>query len=278
MDKQSEGIVSKLKDYIGEISDLIDKCEDASEMYIRRLPRSFPAYKEAQSIIGQKFDLVTDGLISYIQNNISTREAIKCKMLSDRYYRNFKDKLEAYKIFLTRLKDHPDQWNKLITSGSRYTSIPVDSSFENIKLICNRFDHIAKQLRKRRSNKLPFEIEDEYDVQDLIHALLRIYFNDIRPEEHTPSLASKTNRMDFLLKEEQIVLETKLASNKYKDRKIEDDLVLDIAHYKEHPDCKQLVCFIYDPGKNLDNPAGLISGLEKQSSEGYKIKVMINPS
>jgi hypothetical protein len=65
---------------------------------------------------------------------------------------------------------------------------------------CDRFHAIARQLAQRRVNKPPFEIKDEYDVQDLLHALLRLHFDDIRPEEWTPSYGGGSSRMDFLLK------------------------------------------------------------------------------
>jgi hypothetical protein len=47
-------------------------------------------------------------------------------------------------------------------------------------------------------------------VQDLIRGLLRIFLNDIRPEEWTPSHAGKSARMDFLMPEVETVLETKM--------------------------------------------------------------------
>ena len=37
----------------------------------------------------------------------------------------------------------------------------------------------------------------------------QLHFDDIRPEEWTPSYAGSSARMDFLLKKEQIVLEIK---------------------------------------------------------------------
>ena len=48
--------------------------------------------------------------------------------------------------------------------------------------ICNRFNAVAKQLRERYNQRETLDIDDEYDVQDLIHALLRVNFNDIRKE------------------------------------------------------------------------------------------------
>ena len=53
------------------------------------------------------------------------------------------------------------------------------------------------------------DVQDEYDVQDLFHALLHIHFEDIRPEEWAPSFAGASSRMDFLLKQEQIIIEIK---------------------------------------------------------------------
>lgn len=72
-----------------------------------------------------------------------------------------------------------------------------------------RFYKIARQLRNRHDNRQTLSIEDEYDVQDLLHALLHLYFDDIRPEEWTPSYAGKSARVDFLLKNEKTVIEVK---------------------------------------------------------------------
>jgi len=68
-----------------------------------------------------------------------------------------------------------------------------------IETICNRFHLVARQMRARHDNRETLHVADEYDVQDLLHALLRLYFEDIRPEEYTPSYAGGSSRMDFLL-------------------------------------------------------------------------------
>jgi hypothetical protein len=83
-----------------------------------------------------------------------------------------------------------------------------------VRLICSRFHLVAKQLRERREDRPTLELKDEYDVQDLLHSLLRLHFDDIRPEEWTPSYAGNASRMDFLLKREQIVVEAKMARAK----------------------------------------------------------------
>jgi hypothetical protein len=72
-------------------------------------------------------------------------------------------------------------------------------SVKAVLAVCDRFHSIARQLAQRREDRTTLEIEDEYDVQDLLHALLRLYFDDIRPEEWTPSYGGASSRMDFLL-------------------------------------------------------------------------------
>src|SRR6266851_4668899 len=76
---------------------------------------------------------------------------------------------------------------------------PDIPGFLRLERILGRFHQVAKQLQKRHAGKDTLRIMDEYDVQDLLHALLKIDFNDIRAEEWTPSYAGKSARMDFLL-------------------------------------------------------------------------------
>jgi hypothetical protein len=145
-----------------------------------------------------------------------------------------------------------------------------------VEVICKRFHAIACQLRSRRTGRPPLEIVDEYDVQYLLNALLRIIFNDIRSEEWTPSYAGSSARMDFLLKQEQIVIEVKKTRERLGDREIGEQLTIDVAHYKSHPDCKTLVCFVYDPENRIRNPAALQRDLS-QTAEDLTVRVMIEP-
>ena len=84
---------------------------------------------------------------------------------------------------------------------------PEQSPLLLLEQICSRFHLIARQLRSRYAGRPTLDVQDEYDVQDLMHALLCLHFVDVRPEEYTPSYAGKASRMDFLLKQESIVVE-----------------------------------------------------------------------
>jgi hypothetical protein len=144
-------------------------------------------------------------------------------------------------------------------------------------LICSRFCLVARQLQERHDGRSTLQIEDEYDVQDLLHSLLRLHFDDIRPEEWTPSYAGGSARMDFLLKAEQIVIEAKIARPGRDAKKISDELIVDAARYKEHPDCRMLVCFVYDPEKVITNPRGVESDLRKSSGPRLQVIAIIAP-
>jgi hypothetical protein len=85
----------------------------------------------------------------------------------------------------------------------------VQDSFTGLVNFCERFHLVARQMRSRHDNRATLDVEDEYDTQDLLHALLQLRFDDIRPEEWTPSYAGGSSRMDFLLKQEKIVIEVK---------------------------------------------------------------------
>jgi hypothetical protein len=141
---------------------------------------------------------------------------------------------------------------------------PTPDPLERVLRICRQFAIAARPLQRRRANHNPYRLDDEYDVQDLMQAFLRIDFDDIRPEEWTPSYAGGSSKMDFLLKDEQIVVETKKSRETLTAAAIGEELLADIARYEKHLDCKTLVCFVFDPDHRIANPAGLARDLTKQ--------------
>lgn len=145
-----------------------------------------------------------------------------------------------------------------------------------IEHICTRFHLVTQQLKNRHNNRSTLEISDEYDVQDLFHVLLRFYFDDIRIEEYTPSYGGGASRMDFLLKEEKIVVEIKKTRDSLGEKELGDQLLIDMERYQKHPDCKTLICFIYDPEGKISNPRGFEKDLTKEIGK-ISTKVLIVP-
>jgi len=162
---------------------------------------------------------------------------------------------------------------------SENTEIKVDNvsqSLDGLNTILNRFHSVAMQLRKRYSNRSTLDVDDEYDVQNLLHALLKLYFSDIRPEEWNPSYAGSSTRSDFLLPEINTIIEVKKTRKSMTDKELGDQLVIDIANYKKHPQCNALICFVYDPEGRIANPRG-IEGDLSDCDKDIDVRTIIVP-
>ncbi|MDD2754670.1 MAG: DUF2321 domain-containing protein [Methanothrix sp.] len=152
----------------------------------------------------------------------------------------------------------------------------LQNPIKHVEHICTRFHLAAKQLVSRHNHRQTLKIEDEYDVQDLLHSLLRLFFDDIRPEEWTPSYAGGSSRMDFLLRNESIVIETKKTRDTLGSKELGDQLIIDIERYQKHTYCKTLICFVYDPDELIANPSGIEKDLNRQDGD-LSVKVLIMP-
>jgi hypothetical protein len=175
-----------------------------------------------------------------------------------------------------------DQYFKIIAALKACKKIkPKENSanYDKVFLLYNlfkKFHTVVKQLRIRYKERKTIDVEDEYDVQDLLHCLLRLYFDDIRTEEWTPSYAGGSSRMDFLLKNEQIVIEIKKTRKGLNDKELGKQLIEDKAKYRSHPDCKKLICFTYDPDGRIVNPAGIQNDLNSKE-DNLEVEVIIKP-
>jgi hypothetical protein len=152
----------------------------------------------------------------------------------------------------------------------------LPSAMAWLEQLGDRFHRVALSLRSRHAGRPPFEVNNEYDVQDLFEALLHTRFDDIRPEEWTPSVAGKASRIDFLLKQEQIMVEMKMTREGLNDGRLGDELIIDSDKYKAHPDCKGLFCFVYDPEHRLKNPDAIESDLSRKT-DGLSVRVQVRP-
>lgn len=183
---------------------------------------------------------------------------------------------EAIREFLalsTRLLRQIELNASSLEAGSGAGQQPVRS----VLALCDRFHEVARQLTHRRESRPTLEIEDEYDVQDLLHALLHIQFDDIRAEEWTPSYGGGSSRMDFLLKDHAIVVEAKMTRKGLGAKEVSEQLIIDAAKYRQHPDCKTLICLVYDPSSLVKNPRGIERDLAKLTGNGLDVICVVTP-
>lgn len=159
--------------------------------------------------------------------------------------------------------------------GTSHLENQLDA-MSRIEEVCNAFHRSALRLRPTGSDTSGIQIKNEYDVQKLLRALLETRFSDVRDEEPTPSQAGKSARADFLLRGEEIIVETKMTRDGLSDGKLGDELIVDIERYRKHPHCRALFCFVYDPEHRLESPAGLENDLSR-SHEGLTVRVRVRP-
>lgn len=184
--------------------------------------------------------------------------------------------LDQARVVLQSFIDEVEEfWQQPAPSGVSSPITPV-AVLELVERICRRFHLVARQLRVRHSERATIEVHDEYDVQDLLHGLLRVHFDDIRDEEWMPSYAGGSARVDFLLKDVFIVIETKKTRRGLADKELGDQLLIDIARYQAHPDCRTLVCFVYDPEERIANPAALERDLST-ATDRIEVRVVVAP-
>lgn len=143
--------------------------------------------------------------------------------------------------------------------------------------LCRRFPLFVSEYEKRYDGRAPFQLKDEYDVQDLLRSVLKLHFDDVRPEEWNPSYGGVQSRSDLLLKAERVMIETKMTRRGLRDKELVAQLSADHALYRQHPDCGTLVCFVYDPDRLLRNPTAIENDLTDPDSSPATF-VVIRPA
>jgi hypothetical protein len=147
---------------------------------------------------------------------------------------------------------------------------------ELVKTLCRRFHSVARQLRLRGEYRTTLSVEDEIDVQDLLHALLRIQFDDISTDEWTPSYSDGAPRTAFLLNDSRLAVIVKKTRPGLNAKDLTSQLRIDAERYRSHNRCTTLVCFIYDPDGRIGNPRGLETNLTSVS-DSFVIDVLVAP-
>lgn len=149
-------------------------------------------------------------------------------------------------------------------------------SVERVKTLCYRFHAVARQLRLRGEYRATLSVEDEFDAQDLLHALLRIQFDNIETDEWTPSYSSGTPRTTLLLNDGRLAVIVKKTRPGLNAKDLTDQLRIDAERYRSYGCCRTLLCFMYDPEGRIGNPRGLEASLTSMT-DSFVIDVLVAP-
>ena len=84
--------------------------------------------------------------------------------------------------------------------GLLATSQPIEkgTALDTVLFLCRRFQIFVRQLATRMRGRQPIEFRDEYDVQYLLLALLRLHFEECAPKSGLhPVLAAVRSWISF---------------------------------------------------------------------------------
>jgi hypothetical protein len=194
---------------------------------------------------------------------------------AEQHQKRIDRKIKWFKELARRIDNHFPQIGE---AAGNLPSSETLSALDKVDLLCGRFHAVVNQLhqpKRRNRSSLRSTLTTEYDVQELLHALLWIFFTDVRREDPVPQRAGASSRTDFVLKNEGIIVEVKKTRSNLRDNEVGKELIVDIERYKARKDCNLAYCFVYDPEHLIRNPAGLE---ELSRSEGELIvKVVVLP-
>jgi hypothetical protein len=174
------------------------------------------------------------------------------------------------------LKQGTDLTYELLFAGTATEPQAPDAAM--VEQICKRLPHAARILALRsRKGKAPFEISDEYDVQDLLHATLRAYLKYSVQEDPLPKVAgAKSSRIDVSIEELGILIEVKYVRGPEDQKRIFEEYSQDLVLYAEWAHLKTLIYLIYNSG-DLRDPEAFekLSATQEIGGKRFSVRVVL---
>jgi hypothetical protein len=220
----------------------------------------------AKAIQGATEILVDGSHIERLIDDYNAWYARALAVLPDEFHEKFRDLYEGG-TFVKRIKGFLHSpatpsalWNAEQQSGLfPYWDVPYETTFHSslleqrqlltlarqkneeaswaadlalVEQVARGFPALADGLRHRYGRRAALEVRDEYDVQDLVGGVLSMLFGDVRREDPSPIHGGRASRIDFFLKQQQILVEVKMTRPGLRDRDIAKQLIDDIELYR----------------------------------------------
>jgi hypothetical protein len=155
---------------------------------------------------------------------------------------------------------------------TRRRGVPPPNALTTLDGLLRRLPRAVRQLRVRHADRPAFRVEDEYDLGDLLRALLPLYFDDVRPEGRTPSYAPDT-RTDFVLAPQETAVTVKCVRGSGCEPALAEQLREDVAYYERRGGVRRLACLVYDPEQRVVEPARFEAMC--QQDEGLQVRCVV---
>ena len=150
--------------------------------------------------------------------------------------------IDGIQIALGRLDGYSPQ-EEFRTGGLSTANTEVELA----ERICSRINKASRVLLSRHDGRPPLEMQDEYDVQDFLHALFRAYFKYPVTENPLPKVGgAASTRVDLCIEDLGLIVEVKFVRSKADQRKIERALSEDLVFYSAWGPLKYLFFLIFN--------------------------------
>lgn len=204
---------------------------------------------------------------SFFSYNSNTPQHVFDAMVQDSYR-------EGITRTITEL-DNVLEHLELLLGHAGVTKMTPSAEIDLVLQLCKRLDKSAKVLSRRGHKKQPFTIDDEYDVQDLLQAILRAYFKFSVTEEPISKLAGLSSRADFAIEELGLVIEAKYVHGQNDQERVVKQFAEDLQGYSQWPHLEHFIYLIYG-ADDLKDPEALdkLEGPKSYNDKRFKAYVV----
>jgi len=169
-----------------------------------------------------------------------------------------------------------DLTNELLFLGESLAPPKPDAGL--VETVCRRLPQAARILANRsRKGKERYDIADEYDVQDLLHAILRAYLKYSVQEDSLPKIAgAKSSRTDISIEELGVLIEIKYARGPGDQKRLFEEYSQDLVLYAGWPHLKTLLFLIYNSADLKDAEAfEKLSGEHDVNGRHFNVRIIL---
>ncbi|WP_190802817.1 hypothetical protein [Leptolyngbya sp. FACHB-261] len=161
---------------------------------------------------------------------------------------------------------------------SRNTGSVTNADTMLVEKVCRRISHSARILANRqRKDKVPYQVQDEYDVQDLLHAVLRAHLKySVQEDPLQKVVGTRAGRADISIEDLGILIELKYVRGPNDQKKISNAFSQDLVLYSRWVPLKTLLFVIYN-SSDLRDPEALeeLSRPYEVSGKRFDVRVIL---
>lgn len=148
----------------------------------------------------------------------------------------------TFPILKSKIEDHK---RKLTRDASQYKNWNIDVLVKVLKGISDSMGRITYPNKRYSKRNNIYEINDEYDLQDLLWLVLKPIFPRLTDEDPISKIMGKASRADFYIPEIKSILELKHVKRESHAGEIPKQLDNDITWYGAHPEAERLFFYVF---------------------------------